>query len=139
MGSSSSGTSTSTSTEIDNRVFNLEGAQGNNLVDQDIKTGKYGDVSIVSTDFGAVEGALDLGESVVDTLADFGSDALEQNSNILKQQSFSNTQNLQALKDFATEVKTGGQLELSEAMKVVAVSVVLVAGLVVVVVSKGKK
>ena len=134
MGSSSSGTSTSTSTEIDNRVFNLEGASGLNLTDIDSGGG-----DVTMTDFGSVKGALDLGESVVDTLADFGSEALEQNSNLVKQQTFSNTQNLQALKDFATEVQTGGQLELSKAMKVVAVSVVVVMGLVVVVVSKGKK
>tara|TARA_R110001599_G_scaffold287356_2_gene489912 strand:+ start:6535 stop:6942 length:408 start_codon:yes stop_codon:yes gene_type:complete len=135
MGSSSSGTSTSTSTEIDNRVFNLEGASGLNLTDIDSGGG-----DVTMTDFGAVAGALDLGESVVETLAEFGGDALEQNSNILKQQTFSNTQNLQALKDFATEVQTGGQLEISKAMKVVAVSVVVVTGLVVIVVSsRGKK
>ena len=139
MGSSSSGTSTSTSTEIDNRVFNMEGSQGNNLQDINVSAGKRSNINVELTDFGSVKGALDLGESVVDTLADFGSEALEQNSNLVKQQNFSNTQNLQALKEFAAEVKTGGQLELSKAMKVVAVSVVLVAGLVVVVVSKGKK
>jgi len=133
-GKSKSSTSSNTTNNVDNRVFNLEGTGGNVLTDIDSGGG-----DVTFTDHGAVSGALDLGESVVETLADFGADALEINSNVVKQQAASNTQNLQVLQNFATDLQTEGQLALSSTMKTVTIAVVVVSGLVMIAVSGGKK
>ena len=116
-GKSSSKTSQSTTNNVDNRVFNIEGSSGNNF--SDIDAG--GDV--IYTDFDSVSKALDLGESVVDTLADFGSDVIEN-------QTQANSSNLETLKQFATDLQTQGQLELSKTMKTVVLAVVGMTGFV---------
>jgi len=140
-GKSSSKTSSTTTNNVDNRVFNLEDSQGAMLTDIDSGGG-----DVTFTDHGAIAGAmdlggsaLDLGESVVETLADFGSNALEINSNVVKQQATSNSENLATLKNFATDLQTEGQLALSDTMKTVTIAVVVVSGVVMVTMMRGKK
>ena len=79
-------------------------------------------VQVTTTDFGAVEGALSLGESVVERLSDFG-------NNVLQRQSVSQDSNLSAIKDFAANVASSGQDRISKSFQNVALVALAIGGL----------
>lgn len=94
-------------------------------------SGNTGIIDVTTTDFGAVEGALSLGESAIESVKEFG-------NNVLVRQSVSNQDNLKTITDFATQVETDGNDQLTKVIQNIVLAVVALGG-VVLIVSRAKK
>lgn len=124
-------TETLTSNNVDNRVIEDGAVVGGNL---SVNAGdRIEGLTIEQTDFGAVEGALALGESALESVAGVAGRVTEFGSDVLQRQSVAADNNLAAIKSFATDITSGGQATTSKLIQNIVILSAAVGGIALIV------